>query len=177
MLIVKRIQKLCYLQFPLCWLWPGLRTDLVLVPHSVPPSPSLLEGRIECRTKFSKRGRVLAGPHFLVAGCWERGVDLFQEGEGGGGGVQFLRNEKKSLSLLFSVCVVCVCVCVCICVCVFGGRGYEKPIYRGIALKRRPWTACILFEKFRPETGGWMNLKNTLCTMPPLLVIRTLMPW
>ena len=170
MLIVKRIQKLCYLQFPLCWLWPGLRTDLVLVPHSVPPSPSLLEGRIECRTKFSNRGRVLAGPHFLVAGCWERGVDLFQEGEGG---VQFLRNEKKSLSLLFSVCVVCVCMCVCL----FGGRGYEKPIYRGIALKRRPWTACILFEKFRPETGGWMNLKNTLCTMPPLLVIRTLMPW
>ena len=170
MLIVKRIQKLCYVQFPLCWLWPGVRTDLVLVPHSVPPSPSLLEGGIECRTKFSKRGRVLAGPHFLVAGCWERGVDLFQEGEGG---VQFLRNEKKSLSLLFSVCVVCVCMCVCL----FGGRGYEKPIYRGIALKRRPWTACILFEKFRPETGGWMNLKNTLCTMPPLLVIRTLMPW
>ena len=92
--------------------------------------------------------------------------------------MQFLRNEKKSLSLLFSVCVVCVCVYVCVfvCVCLFGGRDYEKPIYRGIALKRRPWTACILFEKFRPETGGWMNLKNTLCTMSPLLVIRTLMP-
>ena len=174
MLIVKRIQKLCYVQFPLCWLWPGVGTDLVLVPHSVPPSPSLLEGGIECRTKFSKRGSVLIGPHFLVAGCWEERLTFFRRGKGG---VQFLRNEKKWLSLLFSVCVVCVCVCVCICVCVFGGRGYEKPIYRGIALKRRPWTACILFEKFRPETGGWMNLKNTLCTMPPLLVIRTLMPW
>ena len=70
----------------------------------------------------------MAGPHFLVAGCWERGVDLFQEGEGG---VQFLRNEKKSLSLLFSVCVVCVCVCVCICVCVCLGGGVTKNQYIG----------------------------------------------
>ena len=127
MLIVKRIQKLCYVQFPLCWLWPGVRTDLVLVPHSVPPSPSLLEGGIECRTKFSKRGRVLAGPHFLVAGCWERGVDLFQEGEGG---VQFLRNEKSHCHC-FLVCVWCVCVCVCICVCVCLGGGVTKNQYIG----------------------------------------------
>ena len=126
MLIVKRIQKLCYVQFPLCWLWPGVRTDLVLVPHSVPPSPSLLEGGIECRTKFSKRGRVLAGPHFLVAGCWERGVDLFQEGEGGGGGCNFYV-MKKSHCHCFLVCVWCVCVYVCVFVCVFvWGEGLRK---------------------------------------------------
>ena len=174
MLIVKRIQKLCYVQFPLCWLWPGVRTDLVLVPHSVPPSPSLLEGGIECPTKFSKRGRVLTGPHFLKAGCWERGVDLFQEGEGGCN--FYVKNKLKSE--IFYVCVcACVRACACVCFCVFGERGYEKPIYRGVALKRRPWTACILFEKLRPETGEWMNLKNILCAMPPLLVIRTFMPW
>ena len=167
MLIVKRIQKLCYVQFPLCWLWPGVGTDLVLVPHSVPPSPSLLEGGIECRTKFSKRGSVLTGPHFLVAGCWEERLTFFRRGKGG---CNFYVMKKVTVTAFW-------CVCVCMCVCLFGGRDYEKPIYRGIALKRRPWTACILFEKFRPETGGWMNLKNTLCTMSPLLVIRTLMPW
>ena len=38
------------------------------------------------------------------------------------------------------------------------------------------WGADILFYEFRPETGGGgggggggMNLKNTLCTMPPSL--------
>ena len=96
----------------------------------MPPSPSLLEGGIECPTKFSKRGRVLTGPHFLKAGCWERGVDLFQEGEGGCN--FYVKNELKSEifnSLLFSVCVcVCVracvraCVCVCVFLCVWGER-------------------------------------------------------
>ena len=54
------------------------------------------------------------------------------------------------------------------------------------------WGTDILFDKIRPETGG-INLKNSLCTMPPssgrdfmqslssfliyLVVIRTLMAW
>ena len=112
-----------------------------------------------------KKGECFDRTSFFSGRLLGREVDFFQEGEGG---VQFLRNEKSHCH--------CFLVCVCVCVCLFRGRGYEKPIYRGITLKRRPWTACILFEKFRPETGGWMNLKNTLCTMPPLLVIRTLMP-
>ena len=135
-----------------------------------PPPPLCQKGGLNVVPNFQKGGGFWQDLIFQWQVAGKEGLTFFRRGKGG---CNFYV-MKKSHCHCFLVCVWCVCVCMC--VCLFGGRDYEKPIYRGIALKRRPWTACILFEKFRPETGGWMNLKNTLCTMPPLLVIRTLMP-
>ena len=59
----------------------------------MPPLSAGGGGGFDPPTKFSTLGGGLTGRHILEGDCWERRGDLFQGGEGEGGGGEFV-NKK-----------------------------------------------------------------------------------